>query len=166
MSEEGKFGGAYEEISGRAGPFLSWTIGQLSVGPKTYPVHSGTGVGGTEAAAVFNLMNKSRDSAVSYVSNLIRSQVMVDAGKGGLTTYLLSANIRSFGYDEGLDINLSQTSPRGTARNREAAVKYFAEQVIDRLGRGYYGWLGRQGWQRAGTVEGPEPEAESEELAF
>lgn len=163
----GKFGGTATQHKGPNSDFLAWDIGKVRLANgKVFPVTGATGVKGNEQCAVFNLQNNNYEGTVSYVSRNIARHIVVDNAKFGVE-YSMGVEVKAFGFEKGLSLDLAQKSPRHNRANQRAAVRTFAETIINTLASGYYISLREAGWKPAGEIEAPEALAEgNEDTAF
>lgn len=167
-TKTGKFGGEATVYEGTNSPFLAWQIAMVKVGSKVFPITATTGVGGSEAAAVYNLGHNGFKSAVSYVYRNIVRAVMVDSeGRSGVE-YTLDVAMRSFGSDEVYTMPLNQRSRFHTLCNKQAAARTIAELIINAAINGYYAFLSNAGWKAAAEDEAPEAlvEKDDADIAF
>ena len=157
-----KFGGEAIEYEGTNSPFLAWQIAKVRVGGKVFPVTATTGVGGSEAAAVYNLGHDGFRSAVAYVYRNIVRAVLVDNGRAGVE-YTLAVDIHGFGLEKGSSMALNQMSRRHSLSNKQAAGRTFAELIVGSAINGYYAFLRDAGWKPTGETEAPEALVETED---
>lgn len=150
----GKFGGEVKQYSGQHTPFLAWKIAMVRVSGKVFPITATTGVGGSEAAAVYNLGHSGFRGAVAYVYRNIVRQVLVDNGRQGVE-YTLSVDMRGFGLEKGSTMALNQRSRAHTLGNKQAAARTFAELIVNSAIGGFYAFLRSAGWQPAGKAAAP-----------
>lgn len=161
----GKFGGTAVEYEGPNSPFLAWEIGKARVDGRVFPVTATTGMKGSEQAAVYNLQHGGYPGALAYVSRNIARAVVVDNARSGVE-YSLDIEVKAFGFEKGLTLNLSQKSPRHNRLNLRAAVRTFAATIISTLANGYYLSLREAGWKPASETEAPEALVEGDDSAF
>ena len=162
---KGKFGVTATQYEGPNSPFLAWEIGKARVDGRVFPVTAATGIKGSEQAAVYNLQHDGYNGAVAYVCRNIARSVVVDNERSGVV-YTLVADVKAFGFEKGLTLNLSQKSPRHSRPNLRAAVRTFAETIINTLANGFYISLREAGWKPAGETEAPETLVEGDNTTF